>query len=58
MFLRNAQAIIFVVDSSDKLRIVVAKDELDILLQHPGKHYKSHIKKIFLLIMISSKFFL
>lgn len=25
----------FVVDSSDKLRMVVAKDELDMLLQHP-----------------------
>ncbi|XP_031549996.1 ADP-ribosylation factor-like protein 6 [Actinia tenebrosa] len=34
-YYKNAQAIIFVVDSSDKLRIVVAKDELDILLQHP-----------------------
>ena len=26
--------IIFVIDSSDKMRIVVAKDELDLLLQH------------------------
>ena len=25
----------FVVDASDKLRMVVAKDELDMLLQHP-----------------------
>ena len=29
------QGIIFVVDSSDRLRMVVAKDELDMLLQHP-----------------------
>ena len=27
------QGIIFVVDSSDRLRMVVAKDELDMLLQ-------------------------
>ena len=25
----------FVVDASDRLRMVVAKDELDMLLQHP-----------------------
>ena len=29
---REAQAIIFVVDSADKLRLCVAKDELDIML--------------------------
>ena len=34
---REAQAIIFVLDSSDKLRMVVAKDELDSMLKHPGK---------------------
>ena len=34
--LRTAQAVIFVLDSSDKLRMVVAKEELDMLLQHPG----------------------
>lgn len=34
---RNAEAIIFVIDSSDKLRMVVAKEELDGLLQHPGE---------------------
>ena len=33
---RTAQAVIFVLDSSDKLRMVVAKEELDMLLQHPG----------------------
>lgn len=30
----DAQAIIFVIDSSDKLRMVVAKEELDELLRH------------------------
>ena len=33
---RTAQAVIFVLDSSDKLRMVVAKEELDMLLQHTG----------------------
>lgn len=34
---REGQAIIFVIDSSDKLRMVVAKEELDTLLNHPGE---------------------
>jgi len=33
-YYKTAQAIIFVLDSSDDYRMVVAKDELDILLQH------------------------
>ena len=33
---REAQAIIFVIDSSDRFRVVVAKDEFDLLLNHPG----------------------
>jgi len=33
-YYRDAQAIIFVIDSSDKLRMVVAKEELDALLGH------------------------
>ena len=33
-FYREAEAIIFVIDSSDKLRMVVAKGELDLLLEH------------------------
>ncbi len=33
---RDVHAIIFVLDSSDKLRLPVAKDELEQLLQHPG----------------------
>lgn len=36
VFLREGQAIIFVIDSADKLRMVVAKEELDTLLNHPG----------------------
>ena len=35
---RDVHAIVFVIDSSDKLRISVAKDELDHLLCHAGKH--------------------
>lgn len=34
--LRESHAVIFVVDSSDKLRMVVAKEELDTLLSHEG----------------------
>ena len=33
-YYRECDGIIFVIDSSDKLRMVVAKDELDQLLQH------------------------
>lgn len=35
---REGQAIIFVIDSSDTLRMVVAKEELDTLLNHPGMY--------------------
>ncbi|NXF87961.1 ARL6 protein, partial [Eubucco bourcierii] len=34
-YYKEGQAIIFVIDSSDKLRMVVAKEELDTLLNHP-----------------------
>lgn len=34
-YYKDCQAIIFIIDSSDKLRLVVAKEELDMLLQHP-----------------------
>jgi len=34
-YYKDCHGIIFVVDSADKLRIAVAKDELDQLLQHP-----------------------
>ncbi|KAF7689415.1 hypothetical protein HF521_012768 [Silurus meridionalis] len=38
-YYKEGQAIIFVIDSSDKLRMVVAKEELDTLLNHPDvKH--------------------
>eukprot|EP00118_Oscarella_pearsei_P014058 m.118021 g.118021 ORF g.118021 m.118021 type:complete len:142 (+) comp37637_c0_seq3:226-651(+) len=33
-YYKDAQGIIFVIDSSDKLRLVVAKDELNLLLAH------------------------
>lgn len=43
LYLREGQAIIFVIDSADKLRMVVAKEELDTLLNHPGMFlYISH----------------
>mmetsp|Transcript_453 Transcript_453/g.826 ORF Transcript_453/g.826 Transcript_453/m.826 type:complete len:176 (+) Transcript_453:161-688(+) len=35
-YYKDAQGIIFVIDSTDKLRMVVAKDELDHLLKHGG----------------------
>jgi len=34
-YYKDCQGIMFVVDASDRLRMVVAKDELDMLLQHP-----------------------
>uniref|UniRef100_A0AAQ4QER3 ADP-ribosylation factor-like protein 6 n=1 Tax=Gasterosteus aculeatus aculeatus TaxID=481459 RepID=A0AAQ4QER3_GASAC len=38
-YYKEGQAIIFVIDSADKLRMVVAKEELDTLLNHPDvKH--------------------
>ncbi|XP_034385522.1 ADP-ribosylation factor-like protein 6 isoform X1 [Cyclopterus lumpus] len=38
-YYKEGQAIIFVIDSADKLRMVVAKEELDTLLYHPDiKH--------------------
>ena len=39
---REGQAIIFVIDSSDKLRMVVAKEELDTLFNHPGLLLSNH----------------
>lgn len=32
---KSCQGIVFVIDSSDRMRLVVVKDELDILVQHP-----------------------
>ncbi|XP_032262265.1 ADP-ribosylation factor-like protein 6 isoform X2 [Phoca vitulina] len=34
-YYKEGQAIIFVIDSSDRLRMVVAKEELDTMLNHP-----------------------
>lgn len=34
-YYRGVEAIIFVIDSSDSLRLVVAKDELDMMTRHP-----------------------
>lgn len=32
---KMCQGIVFVIDSSDRMRLVVVKDELELLLQHP-----------------------
>eukprot|EP00201_Polytomella_parva_P021940 CAMPEP_0175046120 /NCGR_PEP_ID=MMETSP0052_2-20121109/4844_1 /TAXON_ID=51329 ORGANISM="Polytomella parva, Strain SAG 63-3" /NCGR_SAMPLE_ID=MMETSP0052_2 /ASSEMBLY_ACC=CAM_ASM_000194 /LENGTH=174 /DNA_ID=CAMNT_0016309811 /DNA_START=102 /DNA_END=626 /DNA_ORIENTATION=+ len=34
-YYREAEAVIFVIDSGDKIRTVVAKDEIDQMLRHP-----------------------
>lgn len=34
-YYKDTQAIMFVIDSGDKLRLVVAKDELSMMLNHP-----------------------
>lgn len=34
-YYKDCHGIIFIIDSSDKLRLVVVKEELDMLLQHP-----------------------
>lgn len=34
-YYKDCHGIIFIIDSTDKLRLVVAKEELDMLLQHP-----------------------
>ncbi|XP_037542822.1 ADP-ribosylation factor-like protein 6 isoform X2 [Nematolebias whitei] len=39
-YYKESHAIIFVIDSSDKLRMVVAKEELDTLLNHEDIHDK------------------
>ncbi|PNH11692.1 ADP-ribosylation factor-like protein 6 [Tetrabaena socialis] len=35
-YYREADAVIFVVDSADKLRMVVSRDEMELLLKHPN----------------------
>lgn len=34
-YYKDCEGIIFVIDSSDRLRLAVVRDELDLLLQHP-----------------------
>lgn len=53
MLLRECHAIIFVVDSSDKLRMVVAKEELDTLLSHDGEHTAVSSYRVFHVTMLS-----
>ncbi|KAL1489378.1 hypothetical protein ABEB36_014287 [Hypothenemus hampei] len=40
-YYKECHGIIFVIDSSDRLRLVVVKEELDLLLQHPNICQKS-----------------
>ena len=44
--IRNAQAVIFVLDSSDRLRIAVAREELELLLKHSGMIYQDKVNYI------------
>lgn len=34
-YYKDCQGVVFVIDSSDRLRLVVVREELDLLLQHP-----------------------
>lgn len=36
-YFQDADAIIFVIDSSDHMRCAVARDELEVLIKHPGR---------------------
>ncbi|XP_065908753.1 ADP-ribosylation factor-like protein 6 [Dysidea avara] len=47
-YYKEAEAIIFVIDSSDKLRMVVAKGELDLLLGHESIKDQKNIPILFL----------
>ncbi|XP_070607840.1 ADP-ribosylation factor-like protein 6 isoform X3 [Erythrolamprus reginae] len=48
-YYKDCQAIIFVIDSSDLLRMVVAKEELDTLLSHTDQSSKASKLSILLL---------
>lgn len=49
-YYKETHAIIFVIDSADKLRMAVAKDELDHLLSHNGRSYFVLFKSIFIVL--------
>ena len=46
-YYKGVQGIIFVIDSSDSLRLVVAKDELEMMLKHPDIASKPSIPILF-----------
>lgn len=46
-YYKGVQGIIFVIDSSDSLRLVVAKDELEMMLKHPDIASKPAIPILF-----------
>lgn len=46
-YFKGINAIIFVIDSSDSLRLVVAKEELDLMLKHDDITSKPHLPILF-----------
>lgn len=46
-YYKGVEGVIFVVDSSDSLRLVVAKDELDMMLRHPDLCTKLNLPLLF-----------
>lgn len=46
-FFTEAHGIIFVLDSADRMRMSIAKDELDNILTHKGKNNQSIMFTIF-----------
>ena len=52
----DADAILFVVDSSDRLRVVVAKEELDNLIAHPDFKANPEIPILIFANMLCYKF--
>ncbi|XP_074599153.1 ADP-ribosylation factor-like protein 6 [Brevipalpus obovatus] len=46
-YFKGINAIVFVIDSSDSLRLVVAKEELDLMLKHEEISTKPHLPILF-----------
>ena len=42
-YYQSVQGVIFVIDTSDKIRMVCVKDELKLLLQHKGMCTHTHV---------------
>ena len=56
--IRNAQAVIFVLDSSDRLRIAVAREELELLLKHSGMICQDKVNYIYVVVYSGQAFIL